>query len=118
MPMSPDEITQIVAKVVDQVLYRNPAEMPIPYDKADLRPFDYARMAATLAACDAGRFMEENFRSARNLINREELLRHACRAVHRAGDVLEFGVMGGRSLRLLCEEFADRPVHGFDSFMG
>jgi hypothetical protein len=34
------------------------------------------------------------------------------------GDVLEFGVSGGRSLRHLARLFPDRRIYGFDSFQG
>jgi Methyltransferase domain len=79
---------------------------------------DYARMAKIVAAIDAARFLEENFASAQNLNGRENLLRHACCSVTMDGDVLEFGVMGGQTLAILCDEFMDRTVHGFDSFTG
>jgi hypothetical protein len=79
---------------------------------------DYARMAKVMAAIDAARFLEEHFASAKNLGGRENLLRHACLSVAMDGDVLEFGVMGGDTLAILCEEFDDRAVHGFDSFKG
>ncbi|AOR31560.1 hypothetical protein BFF78_11340 [Streptomyces fodineus] len=79
---------------------------------------DYARMAKILSVMDAARFLEENFASAQNLGGRENLLRHACCSVAMDGDVLEFGVMGGQTLAILCDEFEDRPVHGFDSFRG
>lgn len=79
---------------------------------------DYARMAKIVAVMDAARFLEENFASATNLGGRQNLLRHACRSVAMDGDVLEFGVMGGQSLAILCDQFKDRTVHGFDSFKG
>ncbi|MGV9314997.1 class I SAM-dependent methyltransferase [Streptomyces sp. NPDC003691] len=79
---------------------------------------DYARMAKVLSAVDAARFLEENFTSAQNLGGRENLLRHACLSATVEGDVLEFGVMGGQTLSILCEEFGDGTVHGFDSFKG
>jgi len=79
---------------------------------------DYARMAKILSVIDAARFLEEHFPSAQNLGGRENLLRHACCSVAMDGDVLEFGVMGGQTLTILCDEFNDRIVHGFDSFNG
>ena len=79
---------------------------------------DYARMAKIVAAIDAARFLEEHFTSAQNLVERQSLLRHACRSVAMDGDVLEFGVMGGQTLAILCGQFRDRTVHGFDSFKG
>ncbi|WP_406490424.1 TylF/MycF/NovP-related O-methyltransferase [Streptomyces phaeochromogenes] len=79
---------------------------------------DYARMAKVMSAIDAARFMEENFASAQNLVGRETLLEHACCSVTMDGDVLEFGVMGGQTLAILCDEFKERTVHGFDSFKG
>ncbi|MFF7934456.1 TylF/MycF/NovP-related O-methyltransferase [Streptomyces sp. NPDC007940] len=79
---------------------------------------DYARMAKIISVVDAARFLEENFASAQNLGTRENLLRHACLSLRTDGDVLEFGVMGGQTLAILCEEFEDRTVHGFDSFKG
>lgn len=79
---------------------------------------DYARMAKMVSVIDAARFLEEHFASAQNLGGRENLLRHACCSVAMDGDVLEFGVMGGQTLAILCDEFKDRTVHGFDSFKG
>jgi hypothetical protein len=79
---------------------------------------DYARMAKVVTAIDAARFMEEHFTSAKNLIGRQNLLRHACRSVAMDGDVLEFGVAGGQTLNILCSQFKDRSVDGFDSFKG
>jgi hypothetical protein len=79
---------------------------------------DYARMAKVVAAIDAARFLEEHFASAKNLVTRQVLLRNACRSVAMDGDVLEFGVMGGETLSILCSQFKDRAVHGFDSFKG
>ncbi|WP_369226889.1 class I SAM-dependent methyltransferase [Streptomyces sp. R39] len=79
---------------------------------------DYARMAKFVSVIDAARFMEEHFSSAQNLGDRENLLRHACYSLALDGDVLEFGVMGGQTLAILCDEFTDRTVHGFDSFRG
>jgi hypothetical protein len=75
-------------------------------------------MARIVAAIDAARFLEEHFASAKNLVGRQNLLRHACRSVAMDGDVLEFGVMGGQTLAILCDQFEDRTVHGFDSFKG
>ena len=79
---------------------------------------DYARMAKILSVIDAARFLEEHFASAQNLGDRENLLRHACCSVTVDGDVLEFGVMNGQTLAILCDEFQDLTVHGFDSFKG
>jgi hypothetical protein len=116
--MAPEELREIIARTVEQVLFRHPAELPIPFETADLRPFDYARMAMVTAAVDAARFLERNFRSAQNLVNREDLLRHACRMIRLDGAVLEFGVLGGESLRILSAELGAHSVHGFDSFEG
>lgn len=79
---------------------------------------DYARMSKLMATFDAARFLEENFASAKNLVTRDNLLRHACRSVAIDGDVLEFGVAGGDTLAILCAGFRSRTVHGFDSFKG
>jgi hypothetical protein len=116
--MDPDELAKTVTTVIDRVLYRHPAEISRTTGTGDLRPFDYARMAMMRAAMDAAEFLEENFRNAENLVNRDDLLRHACDAVRVDGDVLEFGVLGGESLALLCAAFADHVVYGFDSFNG
>lgn len=116
--MRSDDFADLVTTMVDRVLYRHPSEMSLPTGTGDLRPFDYARMAMVRAALDAARFLEENFQSARNLVNRDDLLHDACRSATVDGDVLEFGVHGGTSLALLCAEFADRSVYGFDSFDG
>ncbi|MEU4615543.1 MULTISPECIES: class I SAM-dependent methyltransferase [Streptomyces phaeochromogenes group] len=79
---------------------------------------DYARMAKIVSVVEAARFLEENFASAQNLGGRENLLRHACCSVAMDGDVLEFGVMEGQTLAILCDEFKELTVHGFDSFKG
>lgn len=113
-----DDLLESLAEVVDRALYRHPTEMYPPNHARQTRPFDYARMARIMAAMDAARFLEEHFASAKNLVGRQNLLRHACRSVELDGDVLEFGVMDGQTLTILCDQFEDRMVHGFDSFQG
>jgi hypothetical protein len=107
-----------IAKVIDRALYRHGSEMYPPSDERARRPFDYIRVAKILAAVDAARFFEENMPFAENRINKEELLRYACSLAPRSGSVLEFGIMSGRTLRILCEQFPEKIVHGFDSFKG
>lgn len=118
MSSDPDELLESIAAVIDRALYRHPAEIYPTNEERQTRPFDYWRMARVLAALDSARFLEENFATATNLVGRQNLLRHACRSTDVAGAVLEFGVMNGDTLSILCEEFDDRIVHGFDSFNG
>ncbi|MBY3425462.1 class I SAM-dependent methyltransferase [Rhizobium laguerreae] len=107
-----------IARIIDRALYRHPSEMfPSSSERSD-RPFDYERIARILAAFDAARFFETNFPLAHNLVGKEPLLRHACEQVAFPGVVAEFGVMEGRTLRILCEMFPDQDVFGFDSFEG
>jgi Methyltransferase domain len=113
-----EDLLESIAMIVDRALYRHPAEMYPPSDERQSRPFDYERMARVLAAVDAARFLEEHFSSARNLVGQQNLLRHACRSARVVGDVLEFGVRSGQTLTVLCEEFDQETVHGFDSFQG
>lgn len=48
---------------------------------------------------------------------RDDLLRVALHRAPAEGAILEFGVAGGESIRLLAAE-TPRPIHGFDSFTG
>lgn len=47
-----------------------------------------------------------------------DALRAALREVELDGEVAEFGVHQGNSLAVIAGHFADRTVHGFDSFVG
>jgi hypothetical protein len=116
--MRDDGAEETIAHVIDRALYRHPSEMYPPSRERENRPFDYVRMSRILAAVDAAQFLAANFTSARNLIDREPLLRDACQSVAITGEVLEFGVMEGRTLKILSEEFPEQEVHGFDSFEG
>lgn len=113
-----DSDHEVIARIIDKALYRNPAEMYPASSERSHRPFDYERMARILAAVDAARFFETHFPLAENLVGKEALLRHACGLISFEGTVAEFGVMDGRTLRILCEMFNRQTVHGFDSFMG
>lgn len=112
------DLLEDIAMVVDRALYRHPSEMFPASREREARPFDYLRMARILAAIDAARFFETHFPLAENLIGKEALLRHACTLAPAEGEILEFGVMEGRTLRLLGAYFSTRLVHGFDSFEG
>jgi hypothetical protein len=113
-----NDLLDNIAMVVDRALYRHPSEMFPANSEREARPFDYLRMARILAAVDAARFFEAHFPLAENLIGKEALLRHACTLAPSDGAILEFGVMEGRTLRILAEAFPARLVHGFDSFQG
>ncbi|WP_249209320.1 TylF/MycF/NovP-related O-methyltransferase [Magnetospirillum sulfuroxidans] len=50
--------------------------------------------------------------------NRNDLLQLAAVRAPAQGSVLEFGVAGGDSIRLLAQMLPGRAIHGFDSFEG
>ena len=97
---------------------RVPEDEMVSGNNQPWRPFDYVRVARLIAAVEAAQFFQEHFPLAENRFKKEPLLRYACTAAGLEGDVLEFGVGNGRTLRILCELFPDQPVYGFDSFQG
>src|SRR5210317_859467 len=52
--------------------------------------------------------------------DRQRLLNFACNEVYKDGDILEFGVWKGNSLKQMSTHFRNtsRKIYGFDSFEG
>ncbi|MUZ76229.1 class I SAM-dependent methyltransferase [Agrobacterium vitis] len=113
-----EEADHEMAMIIDRALFRHPRETFPPNREREVRPYDYWKFARMRAAFEAAEFMERNFPLAANLVNRVDLLRHACSIAPAGGDVLEFGVMDGRTLSVICEELPGHSIYGFDSFMG
>ncbi|NSZ87899.1 class I SAM-dependent methyltransferase (plasmid) [Agrobacterium tumefaciens] len=107
-----------LAVIIDKALFRHPTETFPPSHEREVRPYDYWKFARLKAAFEAADFMENHFPLAANLINRVDLLQHACSIVNSTGDALEFGVMDGRTLKVICEALPHHSVYGFDSFLG
>jgi len=66
-------------------------------------------------------YIEANLKGAMLCSGREELIRLCMKREQEAGLnglILEFGVAGGVSTRLIARNAAPRQVHGFDSFEG
>lgn len=63
-------------------------------------------------------YARERMGAALSLRRREEVLRIAFSRAPTAGLILEFGVAGGESIRLLAAQASGRAVDGFDSFHG
>jgi hypothetical protein len=67
-------------------------------------------------------YIKSNMADALILMRREELIRTAFERAPVDGCIVEFGVGGGESIRLIAElaqaEESSRRVHGFDSFEG
>ncbi len=114
--LSANALNEIV-NIADTALNRSSDEEALSNDQP-WRPYDYVRVARLIAAVEAAQFFQEHFPLAENRFKKEPLLRYACSLADHEGDVLEFGVGKGRTLRILCELFPDQPVYAFDSFEG
>lgn len=69
------------------------------------------------AQADSAAYALDHMSGALVVETREELLKLAVARMPANGSVLEFGVASGESIRFIAG-LADRPVHGFDSFLG
>lgn len=78
---------------------------------------DYEMVARLKAAAESADYMVSRMMSARNLVNRAELLDFALSLCKVEGLVAEFGVFRGESLRFIAKR-TSQEVHGFDSFEG
>lgn len=69
------------------------------------------------AQAEAAAYVRERMPGALYFIEREGLMRFALSKVSLTGQVLEFGVFGGKSIRLIAS-LVRQTVYGFDSFEG
>ncbi|MBI2240872.1 MAG: class I SAM-dependent methyltransferase [Magnetospirillum gryphiswaldense] len=67
---------------------------------------------------DSADYARDHMARALVFKDRDDLLRLAATRAPAEGAVLEFGVAGGDSIRLLAAAMPGRPIHGFDSFEG
>ena len=66
---------------------------------------------------EAANYVSQHMKTAVILETRNQVLEFAIARIPLAGDVLEFGVSGGDSIRFIAAKI-QRPIHGFDSFEG
>jgi hypothetical protein len=69
------------------------------------------------AQAEAAAYVRERMPGALYFIDRENLLRYALDQVAVKGQVLEFGVFAGKTIRTIAGR-VQQPVHGFDTFTG
>jgi hypothetical protein len=78
---------------------------------------DLEQAAYLLATQDSARYFVDHMRMARNLVDRNALIRFALEQCEIQGLALQFGVYQGASLRLIAEAMTQK-IYGFDSFEG
>jgi hypothetical protein len=69
------------------------------------------------AQAEAAEYVRQRMPRALYFVERESLLRYALDQVTVDGQVLEFGVFAGKTIRTIASRVA-QPVHGFDTFQG
>jgi len=81
--------------------------------------FDIHRNIQSRACQDSAEYVHRHMQGVPRFDDRVAFLRNVAELARQlSGDVLEFGVSGGVSLKLFCEALPDRRVYGFDSFQG
>jgi predicted O-methyltransferase YrrM len=70
------------------------------------------------AALQSAKWAEEVMPTARVFHHPQDTLEHALAIAPQGGMALEFGVLRGRSLRIIAAARKGREVYGFDSFQG
>ena len=85
--------------------------------KADERLLHPQRQLLLAAQRDAAEYIKAKMPNAVVCKTQQDVLTLAISRMLETGSVLEFGVGGGDSIRLIAEQ-SDRLVHGFDSFEG
>jgi predicted O-methyltransferase YrrM len=81
--------------------------------------YDIHRNIHARGCQDAAAYVAEHMQGVPRFDDRAQLLDHLVTlAAGQAGDLLEFGVAGGVSLRQLAGALPERRVFGFDSFQG
>jgi hypothetical protein len=114
---------KVVGKMKDNVftcfVYQDPA---VPEGKPDRFArgvvFDVEQQAYRIASEESARFWMNVNPKANNLITCPDLLEFGMQQAPKKGLILEFGVGGGSTTRLLGKLAGRKKVHGFDHFHG
>jgi len=86
-------------------------------DRTERRLLHPKRVLLLAAQRESAAYAAENMTGAMIMETREETLKLALARMPKNGNVLEFGVADGHSVRFIAAH-AGRAVHGFDSFEG
>jgi predicted O-methyltransferase YrrM len=105
---------RVFARLIDKVTDRVARRWADRWAERHYHPRALLQADAQREAAD---FIRAEMGRAQIVETRDDVLRAAFAHVALDGLVLEFGVAGGDSVRVLAE-LADGPVHGFDSFEG
>lgn len=62
--------------------------------------------------------LERVKKEAKYIVSRSDFIKNTITNISGDGDILEFGVFTGRSLKLISELCPERKIYGFDSFEG
>lgn len=89
--------------------------LSVPLGYAALHPFRELQRRALAQTAD---FIAREMPAAVAFDTPRDLLEYALGLVPADGLVAEFGVNEGGTVNFIARHFADRPVHGFDSFEG
>lgn len=106
---------QLLNRLVDKLCVRF---SDILLDRMQSRLLHPHALLLTEAQKDSAEYARANMAKALVFKDRDDLLRLAASRAPAEGSVLEFGVAGGDSIRLLAASMPGRSIHGFDSFEG
>ena len=113
----PSALRRLLAGGYDRLL-NHAADVLLP--RLQDRLFHPHTLLLAEAQRESADYIKSNMGDALILMRREEVIRTAFEHAPNDGCILEFGVGGGESIRLIAELAAasGRRVHGFDSFEG
>jgi hypothetical protein len=79
---------------------------------------DLSLYETSMAAYSSALYLISEMRGAERFVDRFQLLDYALSLATIDGDILEFGVHQGGSIRAIAEKFPKKQIYGFDSFEG
>jgi predicted O-methyltransferase YrrM len=103
-----------IRTLFDKIVARFVSALFQEYDKRHLHPH---RLLLEKAQRESADYAASNMPNAVVLKDQASVLEFAISRIEIEGNVLEFGVASGESIRRICGSIS-RPVHGFDSFEG